>query len=106
MPLMLSPHEIKSDDKLARLIDALAPRFDTPKAELVMEIEARLTELLGVEVGEAFRRVASRQQHTATSLNLDRAHKSALVLLAHVLQETANREKVNCASTEDKVGVT
>ncbi len=85
MLLMFTPHEIDSGDALARLLDALDARFDTPKAQLVEQIEARLTELLGVEVNEAFRAVAARQQHAAPSLNLDRAHKSALVLLAHVL---------------------
>lgn len=73
------------ENALARLLDDLAPLLDKPKDELVTEIEGRLSELLGVEVGEAFRAVAARQHHAATSLNLDRAHKSALVLLTHVL---------------------
>ncbi len=69
----------------ARLLNALETRLQTPKAELVAEIETRLTELLGMEVAQAFRAVAARQRHNAPSLNLDRVHKSALVLVAHVL---------------------
>jgi hypothetical protein len=38
-----------------------------------------------MEVAQAFRAVAARQRHNAPSLNLDRVHKSALVLVAHVL---------------------
>lgn len=75
------------DSPLDGLLDTLAPRLLRPKAELVAEIETRLTALLGVEVGEAFRAVAGRQRHAASSLNLDRAHKPALVLVAHVLEE-------------------
>ena len=102
MLLMPASHETEVNNALARLLDQLAPRLDTPKAELVAEIEARLTELLGVDAGEAFRLVAVRQRHAAPSLNLDRAHKSALVLLAYVLEETASdkqRERVDYAST-------
>ena len=78
------------DSRLDGLLDALGLRLHTPKAELVAEVERRLTELLGVEVWEAFRAVAARQQHTALSLNLDRIHKSALVLISHVLAEAMN----------------
>jgi predicted transcriptional regulator len=75
----------ENEAQLNRLIEALAPRLSTPKAELVKEIEDRLTALLGVEVREVFERVAAAQHHPASSPNLDRVHKSALVLLAHVL---------------------
>lgn len=83
--------EESKDSQLDVLLDELAPRLHTPKAVLVAEIEMRLTALLGIEAGEAFRAVAVRQQHAASSLNLDRVHKSGLVLLAHVLGEAMNR---------------
>lgn len=83
--------EESKDSQLDVLLDELAPRLRTPKADLVVEIEMRLTALLGVEVGEAFRAVAARQQHAASSLNIDHVHKSGLVLLAHVLEEAMNR---------------
>lgn len=95
---MTTPHDTAEDENLARLLDALAPRLNTPKAELVAEIEARLSALLGVEVREAFRAVAAKQHHAAPSLNLDRAHKSALVLIAHVFEEAlrrAGRDQIN-----------
>jgi hypothetical protein len=68
------------------LLEDVAPRLATPKAELVKEIEAQLKVLMGVDVREAFERVAVAQHHPASSINLDRVHKSALVLLAHVLE--------------------
>ena len=83
--------EDSKDSQLDGLLDALLPRLHTPKAALVGEIETRLTALLGVEVGEAFHAVAAKQQHAASSLNLDRVHKSTLVLVAHVLEEAVNR---------------
>ena len=60
------------DLRLARVLDALAPRLETAKAALVAEIETRLTELVGVEVGEAFRAVAASQRHAARSMHLER----------------------------------
>jgi hypothetical protein len=72
---MTLPHDTPADEGLARLLSALAPRLLTAKAELVAEIEARMSVLLGVEVREAFRAVAAQQQHAAPSMNLDRAHK-------------------------------
>ena len=89
--MMVQEADSDKDLRLARVLDALAPRLETPKAELVAEIEMRLTELLGVEVGEVFRAVAASQRHDARSMNLDRAHKSALVILAHALAGTVNR---------------
>ncbi len=88
---MVQESDSDKDLQLARVLDALAPRLETPKAELVAEIEMRLTELLGVEVGEVFRAVAASQRHDAQSMNLDRVHKSALVILAHVLAGIVNR---------------
>lgn len=88
---MTQPHDTPADEGLASLLLALAPRLLTPKAELVAEIEARMSVLLGVEVREAFSAVAAKQQHAAPSMNLDRAHKSALVLIAHLLAEAVHR---------------
>jgi len=73
------------------VLDALAPRLETAKAALVAWIETRLTELVGVEVGEAFRAVAASQRHDARSMHLDRVHKSALVIIAHALTGMVNR---------------
>ncbi len=73
------------------MLDALAPRLGTPKAELVAEIETRLTELPGVEVGEAFRAVAASLRHNTQSMHLDRVHKSAPIIIAHLSTGKANR---------------
>ena len=67
--------EGSKDSQIGNLLDTLVPQLLTPKTDLEVEIEMRLTALLGVEVGEAFRAVAARQQHTASSLNLDRVHR-------------------------------
>lgn len=88
---MVTERDMEQTTQLAGLLVALAPRLQTPKAELAAEIESRLTEFLGVEVREAFRAVAEKQQYAASSLNLDLVHKSALVLIAHVLAEIASR---------------
>ena len=87
---MVMETDMEQNSQLSDLLEALAPRRHTPKAELVAEIEAGLTALLGVEVREAFRAVAEQQRHTAPALNLDRVHKSALVLIAYVLAERAS----------------
>jgi translation initiation factor 2 alpha subunit (eIF-2alpha) len=84
--IMVMMLEVSENEKqLNRLLEAVATRLETPKTELVKEIESQLSVLLGMDVQKAFKRVAAAQHHTAPSLNLDRAHKSALVLLAHVL---------------------
>jgi hypothetical protein len=88
---MVTQREMEENMHLIDLLEALAPRLQTPKAELVAEIERRLSVVLGVEVREAFSLVAKRQRYSAESLNLERAHKSALVLVAHVLAEMMNR---------------
>jgi hypothetical protein len=75
----------ENEAQLNRLLEALAPSLDTPKAELVKAIEAQLTAPLGVELREVFERAAAAQHHPASSPNLDRVHKSDLVLLAHIL---------------------
>jgi predicted transcriptional regulator len=78
--------------QLEQLLETLAPRLTTPKAELVQEIEAQLTALLGIEVREAFVAVATAQRYQSPSLNLDRVHKSTLVLLAYVLDKAAMKQ--------------
>jgi len=77
--------------QLGDLIEVLAPRLQTPKAELVAEIERRLSEYLGIEVSEAFTAVAKQQRYSAESLNLERVHKSALVLIDYVLKAMMKR---------------
>jgi hypothetical protein len=101
---MVMERDMEQSTQLADLLEALAPRLHTPKAELVAEIEARMTDFLGVEVREAFRAVAEQQQHTAPSLNLDRVHKSALVLIAHVLAEMASRMGKSAPPQKSSVG--
>ncbi len=88
---MVQESDSDKDLQLARVLDALAPRLETPKAELVAEIEMRLTKMLGVEVGEVFRAVAVDQRHDARSMNLDRVHKSAPIIIAHLSTGKANR---------------
>ncbi len=88
---MVQESDSDKDLRLARVLDALEPRLETAKAALVAEIETRLTELLGVEVGEAFRAVAASQRPDARSMHLDRVHKSALVIIAHALTGIVNR---------------
>lgn len=78
--------------QLERLLETLAPRLTTPKAELVKEIEAQLSAHLGIDVKEAFVAVAAAQRYQSPSLNLDRAHKSTLVLLAYVLGKAATKQ--------------
>jgi hypothetical protein len=80
----------EKESQLNRLLETLGPRLATPKAELVKEIEAQLTTLLGIEVREAFDAVAASQHYPAPSLNLDRVHKSALLLIAYVLEKTTS----------------
>ena len=84
--------------QLDRLLEALAPRLTAPKAKLVKEIEAQLSALIGIEVREAFVAVATAQRYQSSSLNLDRAHKSTLVLLAYVLGKAARKQD---ASSEE-----
>lgn len=73
--------------QLEQLLETLAPSLTTPKVELVKEIEAQLTVLLGIKVKEAFIAVAAAQHYQSPSLNLDRVHKSALVLITYVLEK-------------------
>jgi hypothetical protein len=101
---MVMERDMEQNSQLTDLLESLAPRLHTPKAALVAEIEARLTDCLGVEVREAFRAVAEQQHHTAPALNLDRMHKSALVLIAHVLAEMASRRDKITPPQKSSVG--
>lgn len=51
-----------NDPRLARLLEDIGPRMQAPKAELVAEVEAHLTDSLGVDLDEALRAVAAEQQ--------------------------------------------
>jgi hypothetical protein len=68
------------------LLEVLSNHLDKPKSELVREIEGQITRLLGRDVRQSFETVAAAQQIRGGHMNLDRAHKSMLVLLAHVLE--------------------
>jgi hypothetical protein len=80
-------------DQKKNLLDDFADEINKSKADLISEIEARLSELLGMNVKEAFDSVAAAQQIRGGAMNLNRAHKSALVLLAHVLANKDNSFK-------------
>ena len=67
------------------LLESLGEQLSKSKAELVADIEEKLSVLLGTDVRQAFDSVAATQQIRGRGMNLDRAHKSALVLLAYVL---------------------
>jgi hypothetical protein len=77
------------------MLDDFADEINKSKADLISEIEARLSELLGMNVKEAFDSVAAAQQIRGGGMNLNRAHKSALVLLAHVLANKNDSSKRN-----------
>jgi hypothetical protein len=69
------------------LLEALGGHLSKSKSELVADIEEQLSERLGMDVRRAFNEVAITQQIRSGGMNLDRAHKSMLVLLAHVLAQ-------------------
>jgi len=77
----MEEQEIKNDPILA----VVAEQLRKSKAELVSDIENHLSELLGMDVNQAFEKVASTQQIRGGAMNIDRAHKSALVLIVHTL---------------------
>jgi hypothetical protein len=83
-----------SEQEKKALLDALANQVTKSKAELVADIEIRLSELLGMDVKKVFDSVAAAQQIRGGAMNLDRAHKSTLVLLAYVLN-TGTRTRGN-----------
>jgi predicted HAD superfamily phosphohydrolase len=81
-----------SEQEKKALLDAIANQVSKSKAELVADIESRLSELLGMDVKKVFDSVAAAQQIRGGAMNLNRAHKSTLVLLAYVLNtETITR---------------
>jgi hypothetical protein len=84
-----------TDSEIKALLDTLGGQLSKSKAELVAEIEKHLSLILGIDVQKAFSSVATHQQIRGGAMNLDRTHKSMLVLLAHVLaQSTGNPEVV------------
>lgn len=83
----MEDQEIKNDPILA----VVAEQLRKSKAELVSDIEGHLSELLGMDVKQAFEKVASTQQIRGGAMNIDRAHKSALVLIAHALSLITSR---------------
>lgn len=80
-----------SDDEKKSLLEKLGTHLDKSKAELVAEIEENLGALLGRDVRQAFDSVATAQQIPGRGMNLDRAHKSALVILAYVLDQSTGK---------------
>lgn len=72
------------------LIVSLTDELSLSKAELVENIERRLGELLGDDLKEAFKVVAAKQNIKGGTMNIDRAHKSLLVILAHVLNKVVS----------------
>jgi len=74
-----------SEQEKKALLDALANQVTKSKADLVADIETCLSELLGMDVKKVFDSVAAAQHIRGGAMNLDRAHKSMLVLLAYVL---------------------
>ncbi|MBA3441037.1 MAG: hypothetical protein H0T92_14320 [Pyrinomonadaceae bacterium] len=82
------PHTQQSDGEA--LIIVLTNELSLSKAELVENIERRLGELLGDDLKEAFEVVAAKQNIKGGTMNIDRAHKSVLVILAHVLNNVVS----------------
>lgn len=76
-----------TDAEKKALLGALGDQLSKTKSELVTDIEKQLSEILGMDVRRAFNEVAVTQQIRSGGMNLDRAHKSMLVLLAHVLAQ-------------------
>lgn len=78
-------HSEVSDNEVLGLLENY---LDMSKAELVELIEVKISERLGQEMREAFKIVRSKQQIRSGEINLDRTHKSALVLIAFALNRT------------------
>lgn len=76
-----------TDTEKKALLESLGSHLSKSKSELVADIEEQLSEVLGMDVRRAFNEVAITQQIRSGGMNLDRAHKSMLVLLAHVLAQ-------------------
>ncbi|MCA1625924.1 MAG: hypothetical protein LC778_19435 [Acidobacteria bacterium] len=82
----LKEHSDVSGDQVLGLLENY---LDLSKTELVELIEVKVSESLGHEMREAFKIVRSKQQIRSGEINLDRTHKSALVLIAFALNHTA-----------------
>jgi hypothetical protein len=85
----MEDQEIKNDPLLA----VVAGQLRKSKAELVSDIEDHLSELLGMDVEQAFEKVATSQQIRGGAMNIDRTHKSALVLIVHALSLIKSRSQ-------------
>ena len=83
------------DTEKKALLEALSGQLSKSKAELVTDIGSQLSNLLGMDVRQAFDSVATAQQIRGGSMNLDRTHKSMLVLLAHVLAQGSSKELIS-----------
>ncbi len=78
-----------SEASSGRVLGLLENYLDMSKTELVELIEGKVSEHLGHEMREAFKIVRSKQQIRSGEINLDRTHKSALVLIAFALSRAA-----------------
>ena len=76
------------------LLDKLSEQLSKSKADLVTDIENQISIKLGMDVRQAFGTVATAQQIRGGAMNLDRAHKSMLVLLAHVLSHDSPKSEL------------
>ena len=85
-------NELMGDNKNT-LLDALSEQLSKSKADLVTDIENEVSIRLGMDVRQAFGTVATAQQIRGGAMNLDRAHKSMLVLLAHVLSQDSRKSE-------------
>jgi hypothetical protein len=84
-----------TDAEKKALLEALGDHLSKSKSELVTDIEKQLSELLGMDVRRAFSEVAITQHIRSGEMNLDRAHKSMLVLLAYVLAQSKSQSGVH-----------
>jgi hypothetical protein len=82
------------DPEKKALLEALGEQLSKTKAELVADIEKELGQLLGMDVRQAFDSVTHVQHIRGGDMNLDRAHKSMLVLLAHVLAQSKSKSEL------------
>ncbi len=73
------------DQNEKALLDTFASQITKSKADLIIDIETHLSKLLGMDVKKAFESVAAAQRICGGGMNLNRAHKSTLVLIAHAL---------------------
>jgi hypothetical protein len=84
---------LNNEEKKA-LLENLGAHLSKSKMELVTDIEENLSALLGTDARQAFDCVAATQQIRGGGMNLDRAHKSALVLLSYVLSQSTGKSEL------------